>query len=310
MPKRKPRGGQLDTINRSILVPQHSFNLGEQDAFVTSLGIQFTHFKAIPSPIGLKDRGDYRRSDSLDTISSNGMIYVKSGCFTATMVDNSKNQRRAEGGLVDYSTSRLIMPRYYDKADGVANGDRIYLAPGDRVYLADPNADCLVSNYQRMEYEPNQDNRPMFPIHKMEFIEDSRGIIYKEGKDFEITSAGDIRWLSGGENPGIDPDTKAGRVYAVRYLYRAYWYIVAIPKEVRLTNVTNAGVRAPERMAYHAVIQREYIYHQVNRGKNSDGSGGDVKTEDQKRIQDKPTQGLDPNGTVIRVNMDDFEHES
>lgn len=309
MAKRKPKGTQLDAVSRSSLPFQVSFDLAKQDQFVTSLGVDFSHYKAIPSPSGLKDRGDYRRSDGLDTISSNGMIYFKAGCFSATMVDNSKSQRASEGGTLDYSTSLLIMPRFYNKQGEQSNGDRIYLAPGDRVYIADPNADVLVPNYQRMDFDPDNDNKPMFPICKLEFLEDSRGIVYQEGRDFEITSDGNIRWSPSGSSPGLDPDTKKGRVYSVRYLYKAFWYIVAIPKEVRVTNVTTGDIRAPERMSYHAVIQREYIYENTNRGKNSDGStgAGEQKAQEQKRIVKKPSQSPLGGTPPIKVNMDDIE---
>lgn len=311
MAKRKTIGTQLDAIPRASQPFQVSFDLTKQDQFVTSLGVDFVHYKAMPSPIGLKDRGDYRRSDGLDTISSNGMIYFKAGCFTATMVDNSKSQKSSQGGVLDYSTSRLIMPRFYNKNGEVANGDRIYLAPGDRVYIADPNADILVPNYQRMDFDPDNDNRPMFPISKIEFVEDSRGITYQEGKDFEITCEGNIRWISSGSNPGIDPDTKKGRVYSARYLYKAFWYVVAIPKEVRITNITTGDTRAPERMAYHAVVQREYIYQNVNRGQNSDGStgSGEVKTQDKKRIVREPDSTEISGSSQIKVNMDDILDE-
>lgn len=305
MPKRKPRGQQLDTINRIGDLAQHSFDLSKQDQFVTSLGIQFVHYKAMPSPIGLKERGDYRRSDALDTISSNGMLYTKAGCFTATMSDNSRSQSRSDGGILDPSTSRIIMPRFYDKNEEVAAGDRIYMAPGDRVYIADPNADVLVSNYQRMTYEADQDNRPMFPIVKVEMITDSRNQSYQEGVDFEVTCAGDIRWLSGGSSPGIDPDTKEGRVYSVRYLYKAFWYIVSLPKEVRMTNVTTGGLRSPERMPYHAVLQREYVYQQqINGGKNQPQ---EQKTD---RTREDPQDGIDPANPQIKVNMDLFDENS
>lgn len=304
MPKRPPKGKQSDTINRQGDLFQASFDLNKQDQFVTSLGVQFVHWKAVPSPIGLKEKGDYRRSDSVDTISSNGFLYKKSGCFTATMVGNSRSQKRSDGGLLDDSMARMIMPRFYDKSGEAAAGDRIYLAPGDRVYIADPNADVLVPNYQRMEYESDQDNRPMFPICKMEFIDDSLGRSYQEGKDFEITTAGDIRWIPGGENPGIDPDTKKGRIYSVRYLYKAFWYILSIPSEVRITNVTDGDTRAPQRMPSYAIIQREYVYQNQINSKTSN-----LKPEEPRRVREEPNDGIDPNGTKIKVNMNDITEE-
>jgi len=298
MPKRAPKGKQLDTISREGDLFQGSFDLRKQDQFVTSLGVQFIHYKAIPSPIGLKDKGDYRRSDGVDTISSNGFIYKKAGYFTATMVGNSASRKASDGGILDDSMARLIMPRFYDKGQEVAAGDRIYLSPGDRVYIADPNADVLVPNFQRMEYEIDQDNRPMFPICKIEYIEDSQGRSFQEGVDFMITPAGDIRWLSGGSNPGIDPDTKRGRVYSIRYLYKAFWYVVQIPNEVRITNITNGDIRAPERMASHAIIQREYVYQNQVNSKTSN-----LKPEEPRRTREEPTESIAPNSNQIRVNM-------
>lgn len=302
MPKRKPKGQQIDTIGRAGNLFQPSFNLTKQDEFVTALGIQFAHFKAMPSPIGLKERGDYRRSDSLDTISSNGMMYFKTGCFTATLTGNSKNQRNGEHSIIDESIARIVMPRFYDKGDAVAGGDRIYLAPGDRVYIADPNADVKVPNYQRMEYVAGVDNKAQFPIKKIEFVQDSRGITFEEGKDFEICD-GNIRWLPGGQNPGIDPDTKKGRVYSVRYLYNAFWYVVSIPNEVRITNVTNNGIRSPERMSYFAVVQREFVYQSKING------GPEAKPNEDARTRSEPIQSLDPNSSKIKVNMSDYSEE-
>jgi hypothetical protein len=304
MPKRTPKGQQTDTINREGDLFQASFDLNKQDQFVTSLGVQFVHWKAIPSPIGLKDKGDYRRSDSVDTLSSNGFLYKRSGCFTATVVGNSRNQKRSDGGLLDDSMARMIMPRFYDKGQDVAKGDRIYIAPGDRVYIADPNADVLVPNFQRMEYEENQENRPMFPICKIEFIDDSQGRSFQEGLDFEITASGSIKWLPGGTNPGIDPDTKKGRIYSIRYLYRAFWYVLTIPNEVRITNVTTNGVRSPERMPQYAVIQREYVYQNQINSKTSN-----LQSDEPRRVREEPNPGIDPNGKQIKVNMDDIVEE-
>jgi len=297
---RKPKGTQIDTIQRGGDLFQPSFDLLKQDQMVTGLGVDFTHFKATPSPIGMKDKGDYRKPDQLDIISSNGMIYKSAGCFTATMVSNSKSQSRAEGGIIDSSTSRLIMPRYYNKQGGQANGDRIYVAPGDRVYIADPDADVLVPNYQRMDYEADRDNTPMFPICKIESVMDSKGTYYSEGIDFVITQEGDIRWLSTGQNPGIDPDTGKGRIMSVRYLYKSYWYVVQIPNEVRVTNVTDGEDRSPQRMASHLVVQREYVYHSSANGK---------PTENQ---QKSPRQVPEPIESItepdaIKVNMNMFD---
>jgi hypothetical protein len=298
MADRKPDGNQADAINRTSPFVQMSLDLNKQDKFVKSFGVTFSHYKAMPSPIGLKDRGDYRRSDGVDTITSNGMIYKCAGTFTATMEDNERNQKSGQNDLLDTSQSRLVLPRFYE--DGKT---RIYMAPGDRIYISDPQADVLVSNYQRMDYESGQDNVPMFPISKLEVpIVDSQNKEYVEGVDYCITQNGNIRWLSGGKNPGIDPDTGKGRVYSVRYLYKAYWYVVSLPKEVRVTGVTNGNVRTSERMPYHAVIVREYIYHNQNKG----GPENQNKSKDPQRAVEAPTDSVKPDNGSIAVDMAAF----
>lgn len=297
---KKPTGIQVDTINRNSPFVQMSFDLKKQDAFATSFAVEFIHYKAIPSPIGQSDRGDYRRNDGVDTITSNGMIYRCSGKFSATMTDNSRDKGKSDGGTLDPSQSRIVMPRFYNDKALADSKERIYLAPGDRLYVADSEADVLVSNYHKMDYEPGIDNVPMFPIVKLEgTLLDSKNIEYNCGVDFKITPSGNIRWIDGGRNPGIDPDTGKGRIYTLRYLYRAYWYVLSIPKEVRVTNVTTGTVRTPERMAYHAILVREYIYHNQNRGDAQNQN----KPKTPERV-DAPTQlSINPDKFVIPVDM-------
>jgi hypothetical protein len=302
MSNRKAKGTQTDTINRYSPQVQESFDLVRLDAFVTSLGVDFVHFKAMPSPIGKKDRGDYRKSDGVDTITSNGMIYKAAGIFTATMTDNDRKNKRSEGGALDPSQSRLVLPRFYNKtgSDDTANGERIYLMPGDRIYVADPAADVEVATAQEMDYEPGIDNEALFPIILIEGkILDSRNIEYTENLDFIITKQGRIRWLDTGSNPGIDPDTGKGRVYSIRYHYNAYWYIVALPKEIRVTNVTTGGVRSPERMPYHALVVREFIFHNQNRGDKDN----QLKPANPARVEAAPKESINPNKFNIPVDM-------
>lgn len=299
MSNRPPKGNQIATITPYAPQEQQSFDLNRLENFVTSLGVDFFHYRATPSPIGQNDRGDYRRNDGVDTITSNGMIYRCAGKFTATMTDNSREQKRSAGGIIDPSESRLVMPRFYNKT-GVADGDRIYLMPGDRLYLADPNADVLVSNAHKMDYQSDIDNEPMFPIVKIEDkIVDSRNIEYTQGVDFCLTKEGNIRWQSGGKNPGIDPDTGKGRIYSVRYLYKAFYYIIALPKEVRITNITVGGVRTPQRMPYYAVIVREFIFHNQNRGDKLNQNSPKVP----ERADEAPKQAINPNKFQVPVDM-------
>lgn len=299
MSNRKPNGIQIDTIDRNLEFTQESFDLVRLDNFVTGLGVEYIHYKGMPSPIGQNDRGDYRRNDGVDTITSNGMIYRCSGRFTATMTNNSRDRKQGEAGILDPSESKLVLPRFYNQ-NALADGNRIYLSPGDRIYVADPLADVLVSNPQKMDYESGIDNIPMFPIVQLEMpIIDSRNIEYIQGVDFNITSDGNIRWLPGGKNPGIDVNTGKGRVYSIRYLYRSFWYITVLLNEIRITNVTTNGERSPERMPYHCITQREYMYHNQNKGDKTN----QLKSKDPKRVAKEPVLPIDPANPVISIDM-------
>jgi hypothetical protein len=302
MSKKPADGNQLDTVPRTSPFIQSSFDLNRADHFTRSLGAVYSHYKAIPSPIGQKDRGDYRRSDGVDTITSNGMIYKYAGKFTATMTDNERSQNQTSGGINDPSHSRLVLPRFYDGEDASEankDGERIYLAPGDRIYVCDPDADVKVSTYQKMDYEADVDNVPLFPIIDLEYLVDSRNIEYTLGTDFCVTKEGSIRWIAGGNNPGIDPDTGKGRIYSIRYRYKAYWYIVSLPKEIRVTNVTYGDIRKPERMAYFADIVREFVYHNQNKG---DSQNQNTPSNPKREVQ-KPIEPQNPGKYVIPVDM-------
>lgn len=290
---------QQEVINFKDPYFQDSFDLSRLDNFVTSLGAEYFHYKSMPSPIGMGDKGDYHRNDGVDTITSNGMVYSCSGKFNATMTDNSRDKQHADAGNLDPSQSRLVLPRFYNKT-GIADGDRIYLSPGDRIYIADPTVDVLVSNPQRIQFEADRDNVAMFKIEKLELpILDSRNIQYTENVDFCITKDGNIRWLSGGKNPGIDPNTGKGRLYSVRYLYKAYWYITNILKEIRVTNVFEDGQRKSERMPLHAIAVREFVFHNQNRGDSSNQN----KPKDQIRVDSAPPTVVAPGNPAITVDM-------
>jgi hypothetical protein len=304
MSNRIPSGLQIDTIFRGSPYVQESFDLNRMDAFVTSLGVDFIHYKAMPSPIGQNDKGDYRRNDGVDTITSNGMLYTCAGKFTATITDNTHSQKNSDGGILDPAESRLVLPRFYNSGAGQDNGAVMYFMPGDRLYISDPNADVHVANYHKMDYEPNKENVPMFPICKMDLpIVDSQNISYVQGTDYEITAGGNISWLPGGNNPGIDPETGKGRIYSVRYLYRAFWYVTSLIKEIRITNVTNGGVRQPTRAPYFVNIMREYIYHNQNNG----GLMNQNKPKVPERADSDPIHSIEPNKFVIPIDMRNLE---
>ena len=276
-------------------IPNIGFNLEAQEQLAVDHGIVFEHFAAIPSTIGQIDRGDLRRPDTLDTISENGFIYKKVGEFVGTIVGNNKNHNHVEGGILDTSVGRLILPKYYNKDCG--GGEEIAMLPGDRVYAK--AIEIKVPNYQKVEYKPKHSDFLQFPAKEVSMLQDSKGIDYIEGRHFKIDCNGNIEWIDGQKNPGIDPETGKGRLYGIRYTYIAFWYIHQLLNEVRMTNLGDSS--QPARLPYHVTIQREYVYHNLNKPATEN------KNTETKRTQEPPTEVLDPNKYEVKVDIRDFK---
>lgn len=284
------------------LIPNVGFNMEAQETFATDKGIVIEHWAAIPSPIGKKDRGDYRRPDKLDVISENGFLYKKVGEFVGTILNNSRSNSYgpAEGGIYDDSTSRLMMPRYYKSlCDGTEDKKEISLLPGDRLYAA--QLELKVSNYQEAQYNPQGTDYLQFPADCVEMLTDSRGIEYKQGKHFDVDKNGNIKWRSGQNNPGVDPDTGKGRIYGIRYKYKAFWYVQRLLNEIRVTNESDSS--KPARLPYHAVIQREYVYHNANRNKEQ----AIDNTQEKPRTVQEPVEQVTKKPDLIKVDVKDYE---
>lgn len=296
--KIKSKNKQQFTLSKNPIDMFHNnFNLDKQDAFVTQRGVRFNHYRAIPSPIGLNDRGDYRRPEMQDTESSAGFLYELAGTFTAVLASASTKKQEMDGGLFDQSTARIVLPRYYDKCEEADSCEEIHLVRGDRIYAAD--IELKVPNYQRVEHNPNSNSDILhFPVSKVEVLIDSLNNKYRPNIDFKVNCDGNVEWLK--NRPGIDDSTGRGRIYSVRYLYLAHWYVDSVPNEIRITTVEENGVKVPKRMPYSAMLQREYIYRNQNRDEIEDGKN-DRKNESND-ISDDANKQFD-----IKVDLNDFE---
>jgi hypothetical protein len=296
MDQKRLKGPQFQSIpfNNPKDLGQISLDLNKQDQYVTSQGVTLVHSKAIPSTIGQKSRGGYRHSDAVDNISSHGFIYRDSGEFNAMITSLNDSRQAIEGGYAESSTCRLILPRFYNKNGELAAGDRIHLCIGDRIYLKENITE--VCAYQKVAFTGNGEDFLQFPPIEVEFIIDSNGIEYKKNIDFELTQQGTIKWI--GNSPGVDPETGLGRIYGIRYHYRAHWYIKDIPNEVRVCNVTENGVRKTERMPYHAILVREYVYYNQTNSEIADMSKS-------KQPVEKPIEIPQTGQAKIKVNIND-----
>jgi hypothetical protein len=257
------RGDQLRVIPAGGDLEQITMDPESFDQLVVGRSVDFIHYRAMPSPINKNDRGDLRRAEGMDGKGSRGFLFKLGGCFSGAILGNSKSRQKDDAGLVDYSTASLVLPRSYNK-NGQADGERIYLQPGDRLYIKDLLVE--VTRSELVQYRDGTFDQLVFPALCVEHLVDHAGKEYQAGYDFEVSADGNIRWLPGRSSPGVNADTGEGNVYSVRYHYNAHWYVADLRNEVRVISVTtDAGVREPVRMAYSAVIQREYVYHDIAR---------------------------------------------
>lgn len=306
MPRNKIKRPQSYTISPDAIIPQPSFNLDASDTLVKDLGVKLIHYKALPSPLQKSEVGNYRIGEELlqinnlpdDVILTANFLYKKSGCFIGVLLNNAATSTFTDmGGFITPAQVKLILPRFYE------NGERIYLAPGDRIYLYDKDADMTVENFELIQWNPAGIDVATYPIKKVEYLIDSQGIEYKEGVDFEIDSWGRIKWKTGGRNPGLDNVTGKGKVYSIRYKYIAFFYVLQLLNEIRITNITKNDTRIPERMPYHALLVREYV---INKNPNIMFS---QQTDDPRLIGQSPPNDLNTgvgfNNIKIKVNMDD-----
>lgn len=279
------------------LLDKVKFNLTNQDDFVKHRGIVFEHWAAVPSSIGLSDKGEYRRSEVSDTITSNGFIYTKVGEFTAVLVGNSHSKNEIDAGLFDNSVGRLILPRFYN-ARKPSNKKPISLLPGDRVYVKD--LVLSVENYQKVNFNhAGLIDYLQFPATSVSFLVDSFGRQYQFGKDFKLDNNGNIVW-DAKNNPGINPKTGKGNVYSIRYSYNAFWYVNQLINEIRITTDEN---NKPTRMPYSVSVQREYIYHNKN---NTDPTNPQSSKTDN-RTNEKPESKLSDGNYEVNVEVSNFK---
>jgi hypothetical protein len=284
-------------------VPTIAFDLETQDAFVKAHGTKMVHYIQVASPLGLVDRGDLRRPGQLDTTAENGFIYRIAGTFTGKIMGNNTKKLPSDGGLLDSSEARLTLPRFYDTETDYANGARIFLTPGDRLYIQNPEIDMRVVANQLVEWQADKDTFLHYPALLVQMVLDSRGNEYFPHKDFSITADGNLHW-TGRSTPGIDPDTKKGRILSIRYLYNAHYYVSSIINEIRIGNASVNGVKTEQRMPYHCSIVREYIFRNRQNGDQTKPIERLIQ-EDKSRVTESPSYDILP--THIKVQVNDGE---
>lgn len=233
-------------------VAKVTFDLAAFDRLIKTSGVTFKHWRAMRCPVGMTDQYDTRRVHDGHSGCSNGFIYTYAGEVTCSFMGNQTGHSMSEIGRMDGSTVHVTLPRFYD-----GPGSRpVQILPFDRLFLAEEA--ITVGHWQAVEHNASGKDRLNFPVVDVIDLIDSQGKVYGS-TDFEVVG-GQIYW--GPNRPGLDPELGKGRVYAVRYTYRPYWYVKTLVHEVRVAQVENpyTGLREVNRVPQEAMLQREYIF--------------------------------------------------
>jgi hypothetical protein len=254
-----------------------TFDIEAFNELVRSQGVKLTHYRAQRCPVGLVVEGDIRRPHPHHEGCFNGFIYTKAGCITAAITSNNKKKSNEDVGYVDFSTVQASFPQTYDDTD-----EKFIVAPYDRFYLADEA--MAVVQWQLFTAHESGLDRLKFPVVCVQGeIIDSRGERYSEG-DFTITPEGAIQWSSRRPvadidmGPGLSGQTERGAVCSVRYTYRPYWYVGAMPHELRIVQTQDGFERKASRGPQMCVLHREYVGQTVEQEADQNlGNSADLR---------------------------------
>lgn len=225
-------------------------------------GLKFVHWRGMRSPLGMVDVDDTRRPDAESPMAYNGMFYTRGGIVTALCLGNTKEVKASDGGIVDASTAQFTPLTHYEDTK-----QQVFLAQFDRLQLEEESV--LVSRQELLQASITGKDRPKFPAVKIIDCVDAHGNLYRQGSDFELTADGTIIW--GARQPGQNVASGKGVVYAIRYVYRPYWYVSRILHEMRIIQQDNpyTGKRVTKQAPQSAIIQREFVFETEAADSNS-----------------------------------------
>lgn len=220
---------------------------------INAHGLRFIHYRGMRNPVGIIDKYDSRRPNLDTPLAVNGMYYTKGGLVVGLCLGNTKETKSSDSGIVDSSTAQFTPLSEY-----VDTGKRVFLAPYDRLYLEEETV--LVSRHELVEASPTGVDKPKFPPIEVLDCVDSRGNVYHQCSDFDVTPHGYIEWKD--RRPGQEIDTGKGVVYSIRYVYRPYWYVARLIHEIRMVQQVEymTGERKMFQAPQSALIQREFFF--------------------------------------------------
>jgi hypothetical protein len=246
---------QTEQLDQSLTFDLEAFNDAIRDQ-----GVTLVHYRAMRCPVGMLEIDDNRRPHPHHEDCFNGFIYDKVAAITGLMTGNNKKKSLEDVGFVDFSSVQSSFPQTYDNSE-----QKLIIAPFDRFYLDEESANVVM--WQVFRHHESGIDRLKYPVACVQGpIIDARGERYHEGADFTVQN-GQIKWgtrrpaseIDVGPGMGNGFGTDQGAVCSIRYTYRPYWYVGAIPHELRFAQVQNGFDRKAVRAPQMCVLHREYV---------------------------------------------------
>lgn len=226
-----------------------SFDAVAFDDAIRNHGVKLVHFRALPCPVGMIDNYDERKPHDDHSGCSNGFLYVKAGLITCLFTGVSEELKQMDFGLMDGSTVMVTAPRTYDDTES-----EVQVAPFDRFYLQ--QEEITVPHWQRGEYHISGKQKLSFPLISVTDVVDHSGKSYGPS-EYQIVN-GQLVWAGAG--PGFDASRGKGNVFAIRYLFRPFWYCRTMMHQVRVAQVDGPLERSVVRMPQQFLLQREVSF--------------------------------------------------
>jgi hypothetical protein len=244
--------GNVDLKNPLITT---SWDKDAFDVFERSQGAQMVHWRGMECPVGLQDRFDVRQIHPHHKNCSNGHLYTCAGLVTCLFMGNSSKKDQHDTGLMSQATANVTAPTTYDDCP-----DKIVdVLPFDRFFLKEEAV--TVPHTQLVEAHTTGHDRLDYPVVSVVDIVDSKGEVHGP-EEYKIED-GQVVWTKGGL--GFDLTNNKGMIYAIRYNYRPFWYVVRLNQQLRLAQVETEAGRVLKRFSQEFVLQREYIFEKAQK---------------------------------------------
>lgn len=249
-------------------------DFGANNIFISQNGILMMHYMAVPDVINQKVAGDLRANFGQENNSQfenrddlhreNGFIYIKQKPIHVVFTSNSKNLQYTPAGLYNDSGAYATINRHYSTTNETAN-----ISEYDKLIPCEPSCETFSVNWQKFQHNPTGVDRLQYPATQVLYMIDSDGVTYTQDIDFNL-QAGVIRWI-GGNRPGMDSTTNQGKMVAIRYTYKPYFYIKTVMHDFRsVPTLDEYGNSRTRRGPMQALLQADWVWLDSRRNNEND----------------------------------------